>query len=61
MTNLLILLSDVLGGHRLTESEAVLLMNTRDRDALRIASAADEMREHRTGILLPMSKTRTCT
>ena len=49
MTNLLILLSDVLGGHRLTESEAVLLLNTRDRDALRIASAADEMRERRTG------------
>ena len=49
MTNLSILLSDVLGGHRLTEPEATLLLNTRDRDVLRIASAADEMRERRTG------------
>jgi 5-amino-6-(D-ribitylamino)uracil---L-tyrosine 4-hydroxyphenyl transferase len=56
MTNLSILLSDTLGGHRLTESEAVLLMNTRDRDVLRIASAADEMREHRTGNVITYVK-----
>lgn len=49
MTNLSILLSDVLGGHRLTEPEATLLLNTRDRDVFRIASAADEMRERRVG------------
>ncbi len=49
MTKLSILLSDVLGGHRLTESEATRLLNTQDRDILRIASAADEMRERRTG------------
>ena len=43
------LLSDVLGGYRLTESEATRLLKTQDRDCLLIASAADEMRERRTG------------
>ena len=43
------LLSDVLGGHRLTEPEATFLLNTQDRQVLRIASAADEMRECRAG------------
>jgi FO synthase subunit 2 len=49
MTYLSTLLSDVLGGHRLTEPEATLLLNTQDRQVLRIASAADEMRERRAG------------
>jgi 5-amino-6-(D-ribitylamino)uracil---L-tyrosine 4-hydroxyphenyl transferase len=43
------LLSDVLGGHRLTESEATRLLKTKDRDCHLIASAADEMRERRSG------------
>ena len=49
MAEISLLLSDVLGGYRLTESEATSLLNTRGRDTLRIASAADEMRERRTG------------
>jgi FO synthase subunit 2 len=49
MTAIPTLLSDVLGGHRLTESEATLLLNTRDRDLFRITAAADEMREYRVG------------
>ena len=49
MTYLSTLLSDVLEGHRLTESEATQLLNTQNRHALQIASAADEMRERRTG------------
>ena len=43
------LLSDVLGGHRLTEREAVLLLETEGRDVLAITSAADEMRAQRVG------------
>jgi FO synthase subunit 2 len=44
------LLSDVLGGHRLTAAEALLLMNARQgRDVFRITSAADEVRERRVG------------
>jgi len=43
------LLADILGGYRLTESEAARLLNTRGRDTLLIASAADAMRERRTG------------
>jgi 5-amino-6-(D-ribitylamino)uracil---L-tyrosine 4-hydroxyphenyl transferase len=42
-------LSDVLGGHRLTEPEALLLMSAQGRDIFRIAAAADEMRERRVG------------
>ena len=42
-------LSDVLGDNCLTESEKTLLLNTQDRQVLRIASAADEIRERRTG------------
>jgi FO synthase subunit 2 len=49
MTNLATLLSDILGGYRITEPEATGLLNTRDRDVFRIAAAADEMRERRTG------------
>jgi 5-amino-6-(D-ribitylamino)uracil---L-tyrosine 4-hydroxyphenyl transferase len=43
------LLSDVLAGHRLSEPEALLLMNSRGRDVFVIAAAADEMRERRVG------------
>jgi FO synthase subunit 2 len=47
--NVSTLLSDVLGGHRLTGNEAELLQNTKGREVLRITSAADEMRERRVG------------
>jgi 5-amino-6-(D-ribitylamino)uracil---L-tyrosine 4-hydroxyphenyl transferase len=43
------LVSDVLGGHRLTEAEAGLLLSARGRDVWRITTAADEMRERRAG------------
>jgi 5-amino-6-(D-ribitylamino)uracil---L-tyrosine 4-hydroxyphenyl transferase len=43
------LLSDVLGGDRLTKKEAEILLNTKGHDVLRIIAAADEMREHRVG------------
>ncbi|PKL54964.1 MAG: 7,8-didemethyl-8-hydroxy-5-deazariboflavin synthase subunit CofH [Methanomicrobiales archaeon HGW-Methanomicrobiales-6] len=43
------LLDDTLAGHRLTEEEAVRLLSTRDRDALAIAAAADELRERKVG------------
>ena len=43
------LLSDVLSGHRLTEPEALVLMNATGRDILRVATAADEMRERAVG------------
>lgn len=56
MTNLSILLSDVICGHRLTGSEATRLLNTRGRDILRVASAADELREHRTGNVITYVK-----
>jgi FO synthase subunit 2 len=49
MTALSTLLSDVLGGYRLTGSDAVLLLNTRGRDVFSITTAADELRELRTG------------
>ena len=39
------LLSDVKGGHRLSEDEALLLSGTRGRDVWTIATAADEYRE----------------
>jgi 5-amino-6-(D-ribitylamino)uracil---L-tyrosine 4-hydroxyphenyl transferase len=43
------LLSDVLGGHRLNEKEAVTLLKAQGRDVFRITAAADEMRERRAG------------
>ncbi len=49
MTNVSDLLSDVLGGHRLTGGEAELLLNARAGDIIRVVSAADEMRERRVG------------
>jgi FO synthase subunit 2 len=41
--------SDVLGGHRLTEAEAELLLSARGRDVWQGTAAADEMRERRAG------------
>jgi FO synthase subunit 2 len=43
------LLDDVLGGHRLSESEATTLMKVRDRDVFLIARAADQMRQRHAG------------
>jgi len=43
------LLSDVLGGHRLTEPEARTLMKVRDRGLWAITEAADILREERAG------------
>ena len=50
------LLSDVLGGHRLTEAEATRLLDTRGREVFQIASAADEMRERRVGDIVTYVK-----
>lgn len=44
-----VILDDVLGGHRLTDDEAVILMKTRGRDVWKVTAAADEMRERRAG------------
>jgi FO synthase subunit 2 len=49
MSDISTLLSDVLGGHRLSAAEATRLLDTRDRAVFQIAAAADEMREHRAG------------
>ena len=49
MVNVSTLLSDVLGGHCLTEKEAELLLNTKGHDVLAITAAADEQRERRVG------------
>jgi FO synthase subunit 2 len=43
------LVSDVLGGHRLTEAEAELLLSARGRDVWQVTAAADKMRERRAG------------
>ena len=50
------LLSDVLGGHRLSVAEAEGLMNCNDRNIFRIAAAADEMRERRVGNIVTYVK-----
>ncbi len=49
MTHVSTLLSEVLGGHRLTVTEAELLLDARGSDILAITAAADEMRERRVG------------
>jgi 5-amino-6-(D-ribitylamino)uracil---L-tyrosine 4-hydroxyphenyl transferase len=49
MTDISQLISDVTGGHRLSEPEAVTLLEARGRDVFRITAAADEMRERRAG------------
>lgn len=56
MTEISALLSDVLNGYRLTEKEATYLLNTKDRDILRVASAADEMRERHSGNVVTFVK-----
>ncbi len=43
------LLDDVLGGHRLTEEEALLLMKVKGRDVWEVTSAADRLREEKVG------------
>jgi len=43
------LIDDLLGGSRLSEKEALSLMNTKGREILRIAEAADIMREKTAG------------
>ena len=45
-------LDDVLAGHRLTEEEAVRLLETRGRGVWEIAAAADELRERKAGDLV---------
>ena len=49
MANVSTLLSDVLGGHRLTGTEAEHLLDARGSDILAITAAANEMRERRVG------------
>jgi FO synthase subunit 2 len=49
MTTVPALLSDVLGGYRLTEKEAEFLLSAKGRDVWRITAAANEMRERRAG------------
>ena len=49
MANVSTLLSDVKGGHRLTVTEAELLLDARGSDILAITAAADEMRERCVG------------
>jgi 5-amino-6-(D-ribitylamino)uracil---L-tyrosine 4-hydroxyphenyl transferase len=49
LTDLSVLLSDVLAGHRLTAPEAHRLLTTKDRSVHRILAVADEMRERRVG------------
>lgn len=45
----LTLLADVVGGHRLSCRDALLLLQAQDRKVWKIASAADELREERAG------------
>jgi FO synthase subunit 2 len=56
MSDISTLLSDILGGHRLTEAEATRLLDTRDRNVFQIASAADEMRERHAGNIVSYVK-----
>jgi FO synthase subunit 2 len=49
MATLQELLADTLGGYRLTEPDAELLLSARGRDVWRITTAADEIRELRAG------------
>jgi FO synthase subunit 2 len=56
MSDILTLLSDVLVGHRLTETEATRLLDTWDRNVFQIASAADEMRERHSSDIVTYVK-----
>jgi FO synthase subunit 2 len=56
MSDISTLLSDVLGGHRLTEVEATRLLEIRDRNVFEIASVADEVREYKAGNIVTYVK-----
>ncbi|MFA4860864.1 5-amino-6-(D-ribitylamino)uracil--L-tyrosine 4-hydroxyphenyl transferase CofH [Methanoregula sp.] len=56
MTKTSTLLDDVLGGHRLTDKEAAGLLSAKDRTILKILSAADELREQKTGSVVTYVK-----
>ena len=56
MSDISTLLSDVLGGHRLTEVEATRLLEIRDRNVFEIASVADEVRERKAGNIVTYVK-----
>jgi FO synthase subunit 2 len=56
MSEISSLLSDVLSGHRLTEAEAECLLKCKDRNILKIAAAADELREQRVGNIVTYVK-----
>jgi 5-amino-6-(D-ribitylamino)uracil---L-tyrosine 4-hydroxyphenyl transferase len=56
MSDISTLLSDVLGGHRLTEVEATRLLEIRDRNVFEIASVADEVRECKAGNIVTYVK-----
>ncbi|MCU0631925.1 MAG: 5-amino-6-(D-ribitylamino)uracil--L-tyrosine 4-hydroxyphenyl transferase CofH [Methanolinea sp.] len=47
--NLRTLLSDVLGGHRLSEKEALFLLSVKDRSLFEVWCAADRVREEKVG------------
>ena len=56
MSDMSTLLSDVLGGHRLTEKEATRLLDTKGREIFQITSAADEMRLRHVGDIVTYVK-----
>ncbi len=56
MSDISTLLSDVLGGHRLTEVEATRLLEIRDRNVFEIVSVADEIRERKAGNIVTYVK-----
>jgi len=56
MSDISTLLSDVLGGHRLTEVEATRLLEIRDRNIFEIVSVADEVRERKAGNIVTYVK-----
>jgi len=56
MSDISTLLSDLLGGHRLTEVEATRLLEIRDRNVFEIASVADEVRECKAGNIVTYVK-----
>ena len=56
MSDISTLLSDVLGGHRLTEVEATRLLEIRDRNVFEIVSVADEVRERKAGNIVTYVK-----
>ena len=48
-TDLSTMLSDATGGHRISETDALRLFGTRDRDVWKITASADEKRENVVG------------